>query len=63
MTIPKVDIELCIGCGVCEEICPSVFEVVEEKSIVIGPENCDSCDCEEAVVSCPVDAIELIEKE
>ncbi len=63
MKIPIVDSELCIGCGVCEEICPSVFEVVDEKSIVIGPENCDSCDCEEAVVSCPVDAIELIEKE
>ena len=63
MTTPTVDSELCIGCGVCEEICPRVFEVVDEKSIVIGPENCDSCDCDEAVVSCPVDAIELIEKE
>lgn len=62
MIIPTVDSELCIGCGVCEELCPDVFEVVDEQSIVIGPENCDSCDCEEAVVSCPVDAIELIEK-
>jgi ferredoxin len=32
-----VDVDLCIGCGACEEICPSVFHVDEEigKSIVI----------------------------
>jgi len=62
LVIPTVDSELCIGCGVCEELCPSVFEVVNEVSIVIGPENCADCDCEEAAASCPVDAIELNEK-
>jgi ferredoxin len=61
MKVPVVDQELCIGCGVCEEICPEVFEIKEEKSWVIGPKKCEDCDCEEAATSCPVDAIELIE--
>lgn len=33
-----IDEELCIGCGQCEEICPEVFEVCDEKALVIGEE-------------------------
>ena len=62
MDKPTVDQELCIGCGACAEICPDVFEIRDEKSWVIGPDKCDLCDCEEAVASCPVDAISM-EKE
>ena len=61
MVKPIVDQELCIGCGACVDLCPEVFELQNEKSIVIGPDKCDTCDCAEAVTSCPVDAIELVE--
>ncbi|MBN1320939.1 MAG: 4Fe-4S binding protein, partial [Thermoleophilia bacterium] len=27
MGVPKVDPDLCTGCGICEDICPDVFEV------------------------------------
>ena len=54
-----VDQELCIGCGICVDLCPEVFELCDDKSRVIGPDKCDSCDCEEAVVSCPVSAIAI----
>lgn len=60
MATPKVDHELCIGCGVCVELCPEVFELRnDEKSWVKGPDQCHTCDCEEAAASCPVSAIEF----
>jgi len=61
MKKPVVDHDLCIGCGVCAEFCPEVFEIKNEKSWVIGPDKCGTCDCGEAAASCPVDAIELAE--
>jgi len=51
--------EECIGCGMCQEICPEVFNLNEEKNIaeVIknqgGPENL----IQEAIDSCPVECI------
>ena len=56
---PVVDQELCIGCGNCAALCPEVFELREDKSFVIGPDKCATCDCEAAVAGCPVSAIEL----
>ena len=58
---PVVDEELCIGCGGCEEICPSIFNMVDEKSIVVDPDGCDIQDCcEAAEENCPVEAISLV---
>ena len=59
-----VDIETCIGCGNCEEVCPAVFHLDEAtgKSTVIDADACDyvGC-CEAAEENCPVDAIRLEE--
>src|SRR5665647_389724 len=30
MTRPIVDEDLCIGCGLCEELCPAVFELGDD---------------------------------
>ena len=45
---PVVDEGLCIGCGNCEQICPSVFQVIDDISKVVDPEGCDMQDCCEA---------------
>ena len=59
---PVVDEELCIGCGNCVEICPAVFQLKEEKSLVMDPEACEfiGC-CEAAEENCPVEAITIEE--
>lgn len=57
-----VDQEVCIGCGNCAAICPTIFSMDESinKSVVIDPEGCDLADCcEAAEENCPVEAITL----
>jgi len=61
MNAPKIDRELCIGCGVCSSLCPDVFEMDDEgKAVVIEGSDCDSAGCcQDAADSCPVGAIVL----
>lgn len=58
MSKPIVNEELCIGCGTCETLCPKVFRVENGKSKVLSA-DCASCNCQEAVDSCPVKAISI----
>jgi ferredoxin len=55
-----VDIDKCIGCGTCQEICPAVFHLDETmgKAEVIDSDACEyvGC-CEAAEENCPVEAI------
>lgn len=59
MAVPIVDFALCIGCGLCSELCPTVFVLRDDKAWVIDQNGCDGCDCQQAVDSCPVWAISL----
>jgi ferredoxin len=45
----EVEIDLCIGCGSCIEVCPKVFELMDDKSWVVGPNKCGACNCQEAI--------------
>jgi ferredoxin len=60
----RVDPDLCTGCGPCEAICPEVFEMRDDKSVVIlkdvPPELEDAV--REAADSCPANAIIVEEK-
>jgi ferredoxin len=54
--------EKCIGCGLCPQICPEVFEMNDANLAIVKldpvpPEFEESC--REATASCPVEAIQL----
>ena len=56
-----VDAEVCTACGLCEDICPEVFEVTDDVATVKldpVPAACEDS-CQEAMESCPVEAISL----
>ncbi|HLV45035.1 MAG TPA: 4Fe-4S binding protein [Aggregatilineales bacterium] len=56
--LPRIDRNLCTGCGDCIEICPvDALGEVGGKADLLHPDACTYCSlCEDI---CPVDAIEL----
>ena len=59
----NVNKETCIGCGLCETICPTVFNMKESVAEVIAepvPPHAERA-CREAVESCPMASITLNE--
>ncbi|MDZ7738113.1 MAG: ferredoxin [Bacteroidales bacterium] len=59
MAIKKVWIEEgCTSCGLCEDICPEVFEMEDEAVVKSDADFEANEDCiTEAAESCPVDVI------
>mgnify|MGYP006289237587 CR=1 FL=1 len=60
MAITKVTIEEgCTACGLCEELCPDVFEMVDEAEVKEGADFSANEECIiEAAESCPVEVIQ-----
>ena len=58
MANPAVDQDLCVGCGLCEQVCPDVFEIAADGKASVKGGADDSADCiQDAVDQCPVGAI------
>jgi len=59
----KINEDTCIGCGTCEGIAPDYFKVEDGLSKVIKDySETDNDFIEEAVNSCPVQAISVVKK-
>ena len=54
-----VDASTCVGCGICEQSCPEVFEVQGDGIAHVKSQNCSSCNITEVADSCPVNCIKI----
>jgi ferredoxin len=60
MKLPRVDKEICIGCGTCTVLAPGTFKLgADGKAEVINPPGDPEEKIQDAVDSCPVKAITL----
>ena len=60
MAVERYDLDSCIGCRRCVELCPmDVFRFDEEnmKSIIAYPENCQGCAM--CYMSCPGQSLQI----
>jgi ferredoxin len=56
-----VNEDTCIGCGLCESVCPEVFKMSGNKAVVyVNPVPVQTeASCKQAVDECPVAAISV----
>ncbi len=54
-----VDAAACVGCGLCEQICPDVFKVEGDGIAHVKSQECGSCNVAEVADQCPVAAIKV----
>lgn len=55
----SVDQALCIGCGVCVDMCPEVFVLGEDGKATAAKQECGTHNLEEVATACPVEAINI----
>lgn len=55
-----VDENLCVGCGLCESLCPDVFQMGDDNKAKVKPEIPDNCcDLKDVASQCPSEAIKV----
>jgi len=59
MSKVSVDASTCVGCGLCEQSCPEVFEVQGDGIAHVKVHSCPSHNLQEVAQQCPVDAIKV----
>ena len=53
-----IDEATCVGCGLCEQMCPEVF-VLESGVAKTKAQSCSQHDLKEIAQQCPVSAIKV----
>lgn len=59
MSKVSIDISTCVGCGLCEQSCPEVFEIQGDGVAHIKSQNCGSHNLAEIAEQCPVSSIKV----
>ncbi len=54
-----VDASTCVGCGLCEQLCPEVFQVQGDGVAHVKAQSCDQHDLNDIAQQCPVNAIKV----
>ena len=49
----------CVGCGLCEQLCPEVFKVGEEGVAQVKASECSQHNLSEIAEQCPVNVIKI----
>ncbi len=52
-----VDANACVGCGLCVNACPDVFELGEDNIAKVKANSCSTCDLHDIASQCPVNCI------
>lgn len=55
----NVDTSTCVGCGLCEQLCPEVFEVDGNGIAHVKTQVCLTHNLKEIAEQCPVEAIKV----
>lgn len=56
VTTLSLDSDKCVGCAMCETVCPhAVFETLENKIVIIDKDSCMECGA--CALNCPTDAL------
>ena len=54
----ELDVEKCIGCGMCVDVCPHTVFVIEEQTARIADR--DACmECGACALNCPTEALSV----
>ena len=55
-----IDEAACVGCGLCEQNCPEVFEIHGDGIAHVKAHVCEQHNLEEVAQQCPVQAIKVV---
>lgn len=58
VTTLSFNIDKCVGCGKCSEVCPhGVFDILDKKAYITDKDLCMECGA--CALNCPANAIEV----